>query len=186
MIRKLSAIVLLIAGGVACFRPAGALTRGEPQAWRATLWATVALLAINVPLIPVQGLALSPFLFANLVALMVTRRRDETARRPRQSPAADAGSDSSTQIYSTSDSSNSGGDEVRTAEEYDEVLYGFVSSPPTATSAGNQEQAAGDATRAKPASDETVPASDETVPTEATLPKLETPQSLRRRVNVVR
>ncbi len=67
--------MLLIAGGVACLSPAGGLTRGEPHAWRATLWATVALLAINVPLIPVQGLALSPFVFVNLVALMVTRRR---------------------------------------------------------------------------------------------------------------
>ena len=67
--------MLLIAGGAACFTPAGGLTRGEPRAWRATWWATVALLAINVPLIPVQGLALSPFIFVNLVALMVTRRR---------------------------------------------------------------------------------------------------------------
>ncbi len=67
--------LLLIAGGVACFWPAGRLTRGEPQAWRSTLWATVALLVINVPLIPVQGLALSPFVFVNLVALIVTRRR---------------------------------------------------------------------------------------------------------------
>ena len=67
--------MLLIVGGVACFIPAGGLTRGEPQAWKSALWATVALLAINVPLIPVQGLALSPFVFVNLVALMVTRRR---------------------------------------------------------------------------------------------------------------
>ena len=67
--------MLLIAGGVACLGPAGGLTRGEPHAWRATLWATAALLAINVPLIPVQGLALSPFVFVNLVALMVTRKR---------------------------------------------------------------------------------------------------------------
>ena len=67
--------MLLIAGGVACLALAGGLTRGEPRAWRATWWATVALLAINLPLIPVQGLAFSPFVFVNLVALMVTRRR---------------------------------------------------------------------------------------------------------------
>ena len=67
--------MLLTAGGVACATPAGGLTRGEPRAWRATWWASVALLAINLPLIPVQGLALSPFVFVNLVALMVTRRR---------------------------------------------------------------------------------------------------------------
>ena len=69
--------MLLIAGGVACFTPARGLTRGEPRAWRATLWATVALLAINVPLIPLQGFAsgFSLFVFVNLVALMVTRRR---------------------------------------------------------------------------------------------------------------
>ncbi len=66
--------MLLLAGGVACLSPAGGLTRGEPHAWWVTLWATVALLAINLPLIPVQGLALSPFVLVNLIALMATRR----------------------------------------------------------------------------------------------------------------
>jgi len=35
--------VLLIAGGVACVILAPRLMRGEPRAWKATLWATVAL-----------------------------------------------------------------------------------------------------------------------------------------------
>ncbi len=39
------------------------------------MWASAALLAVNLPLIPLQGPALTPFLFVNLVALMVTRRR---------------------------------------------------------------------------------------------------------------
>ena len=67
--------MLLIVGGVGCLAPARGLTRGETRAWKTTLWSIVALLAINLPLIPVQGLALSPFLLVNLVVLMVTRRR---------------------------------------------------------------------------------------------------------------
>ncbi len=68
---------LLIAGGVACFIQARGLTRGEPRAWRATVWATVVLLAINVPLMPIQGFApaFSAFAFVNLIALVATRKR---------------------------------------------------------------------------------------------------------------
>ena len=66
--------MLLMAGGVGCFAPARGLTHGEKRAWRTTLWSTVALLVINVPLIPVQGLALTPFLLVNLVVLMATRK----------------------------------------------------------------------------------------------------------------
>ena len=78
--------MLLIAGGVGCFTPARGLTRGETRAWKTALWSTVALLVVNVPLIPVQGLALSPFLIVNLVVLMVTRQRDHL---PRQFSASD-------------------------------------------------------------------------------------------------
>ncbi len=67
--------MLLMAGGAGCFAPALGLTRGETRSWKTTLWATLALLVINVPLIPVQGLALTPFLLVNLVALMATRKR---------------------------------------------------------------------------------------------------------------
>ena len=56
-------------------KPRLEVTRGEARAWKVTVWSTVALLAINLPLIPVQGVALSPFLLVNLVVLMVTRRR---------------------------------------------------------------------------------------------------------------
>ena len=69
--------VLLIAGGVACFILAHRLMRAEPRAWKTTLWVTAALLAINLPLIPIQGFAklFSMLAFVNLVALVVTRRR---------------------------------------------------------------------------------------------------------------
>ena len=69
--------VVLIAGGMACVVPARRLMRGEPRAWKTTLWATVALLAINVPLIPIQGFAypFSAFALVNLVALVATRTR---------------------------------------------------------------------------------------------------------------
>ena len=41
------------------------------------MWATVVLLAINVPLMPIQGFApaFSAFAFVNLVALVATRKR---------------------------------------------------------------------------------------------------------------
>ncbi len=68
--------MLLIAGGVACFSQVRGLMRGEPRAWKATLWATVALLAINAPLIPIQGFApgFSLLAFLNLTALAATRK----------------------------------------------------------------------------------------------------------------
>ena len=81
--------MLLMAGGAGCFAPARGLTRGETRAWKTALWSTVALLAINLPLIPVQGLALSPFLLVNLVALMLTRRHfDLSATVPGNTVAA--------------------------------------------------------------------------------------------------
>ena len=43
--------MLLMAGGVGCFTPARGLTRGETRAWKTALWSSVALLAINLPLI---------------------------------------------------------------------------------------------------------------------------------------
>ena len=69
--------VLMIAGGVACVILAPRLMRGDPRAWKATLWATVALLAINVPLMPIEDNAYGPsaFAFLNLVALAATRKR---------------------------------------------------------------------------------------------------------------
>ncbi len=66
--------MLLMAGGIGCFAPARGLTRGETRAWGTALWSTVALLAVNVPLIPVQGLALTHFLLVSLVVLVMARR----------------------------------------------------------------------------------------------------------------
>ncbi len=58
-------------------RSGAPIDAGEPRAWKTTLWATVALLAINVPLIPIQGFAyvFSAFALVNLVALVATRTR---------------------------------------------------------------------------------------------------------------
>ncbi len=69
--------VLLIAGGVACAVLAHRLMRGELRAWKGTLWATVLLLAVNLPLIPIEDNAYVPsaFAFVNLVALVATRKR---------------------------------------------------------------------------------------------------------------
>ncbi len=69
--------VLLIAGGVACAVLAHRLMRGELRAWKGTLWATVLLLAVNLPLIPIEDNAYGPsvFAFVNLAALAATRKR---------------------------------------------------------------------------------------------------------------
>ncbi len=69
--------VLLIAGGVACAVLAHRLMRGELRAWKGSLWATVLLLAVNLPLIPIEDNAYVPsvFAFVNLVALAATRKR---------------------------------------------------------------------------------------------------------------
>jgi hypothetical protein len=69
--------VLLVVGGSACVILAPRLTRGEPRAWKATLWASVALLAMNMPLVPIEDNAYGPaaLAFLTLAALTVTRKR---------------------------------------------------------------------------------------------------------------
>jgi hypothetical protein len=58
--------VLLIATGIMAAIEAGGLARGERAAWRASLLVWIAILAINLPLVVLQGFAL---LFSVLAAL---------------------------------------------------------------------------------------------------------------------
>lgn len=53
------------------------VVRGERPAWRRAVWAALALLAVNVPLAPIQGFAvfLSIFVTIGLVALLAARAR---------------------------------------------------------------------------------------------------------------
>jgi len=76
--------VLLVAGGLRSLASAWKLVQGDPRAWRSAVGATATLLAINVPLMPIQGFAVgfSVFLTVNLLALLVTRNRILTASRP--------------------------------------------------------------------------------------------------------
>lgn len=69
--------VLLMSGGARCLLPAWKLTRGDAAAWRAAVGATVMLLAVNLPLMPIQGFAVgfSVFLGVNLVTLLLVRPR---------------------------------------------------------------------------------------------------------------
>ena len=73
----------LLLFGVALMTPALAaltavrrLTRGDAAAGRVAESASVALLALNIPLVPIQAFAMAPTLFAlvNLVALWSARR----------------------------------------------------------------------------------------------------------------
>ncbi|HEX6899219.1 MAG TPA: hypothetical protein VF789_05875 [Thermoanaerobaculia bacterium] len=58
--------VLLIAAGIMASIKAAGLARGELAAWRASLSVWIAILAINLPLVPLQGFAV---LFSVLAAL---------------------------------------------------------------------------------------------------------------------
>lgn len=63
--------------GYVCVVSARPLTEGQARAWRQACWATLWLLAVNVPLIPLNGFGtfLSVFALANLVSLGAVRGR---------------------------------------------------------------------------------------------------------------
>lgn len=72
----LVAVVIIIPGLVFVMH-ARRLTDGDATAWKRALWASGALLLINVPLVPIQAFALSPALLAtiNLVSLWAGRKQ---------------------------------------------------------------------------------------------------------------
>ena len=73
----------VIVPGFLCVTSARHLTEGQASAWRCACWATLWLLAVTVPLIPLNGFGtfLSAFALANLVSLgVVSRRLGITAR----------------------------------------------------------------------------------------------------------
>lgn len=67
--------VLLVAAGVTCLSSVRRLIRGDGGGRRVAVSATVVLLALNVPLMPIQGFAVgfSAFALVNLAALWLTR-----------------------------------------------------------------------------------------------------------------
>lgn len=69
--------LLLIVPGVLCLRSARGLTRGEAIAWKNAFWASVVLVVVNGPLIPIQRFAilLGGFAVLNLVVLGTSRQR---------------------------------------------------------------------------------------------------------------
>lgn len=69
--------LLIAVPGFLCLVHARGLTRGDASARQDALWLTVWLLALNGPLIPLQGFAvlLSGLALLNLTALAVSRRR---------------------------------------------------------------------------------------------------------------
>lgn len=76
----LMAVVIIIPGFVFVMH-ARRLTNGDRTAWKRALWASGALLLINVPLVPIQAFALSPALLAtiNLVSLWAGRKQFRAA-----------------------------------------------------------------------------------------------------------
>jgi hypothetical protein len=72
----LLAAVIIIPGLVFVVH-ARRLTDGDAKAWKRALWASGALLFINVPLVPIQAFALDPALLAtiNLVSLWAGRKQ---------------------------------------------------------------------------------------------------------------
>lgn len=67
--------VAIIVPGLVFVMHARRLTAGDARAWTRALWASGALLFINVPLVPIQAFALDPALLAtiNLVSLWASR-----------------------------------------------------------------------------------------------------------------
>lgn len=64
------------------------LARGEVRAWRRAFWASVVLLAVNAPLMPIQGFAVgfTGLALLNLAALGLTRARFAPAPGAEVSP----------------------------------------------------------------------------------------------------
>ena len=69
--------VSLIAGGLRCLSTSWNVARGDVRAWKAALTATILLLVVNVPLMPIQGFAVAftALLLVSLITLIATRRR---------------------------------------------------------------------------------------------------------------
>lgn len=78
---RLYSLVLLgacqIAGGLRCLSTSWRVARGDERAWQAALAATMLLLIVNVPLMPIQGFAGATSMIAvvTLITLIATGRR---------------------------------------------------------------------------------------------------------------
>ena len=78
---RLYSLVLLgtcqMAGGLRCLSTSWRVTRGDARAWKSALAATMLLLIVNVPLVPIQGFAGATSLIAGvtLITLIATGRR---------------------------------------------------------------------------------------------------------------
>jgi hypothetical protein len=78
---RLYSLVLLgtcqMAGGLRCLSTSWRVTRGDARAWKSALAATMLLLIVNVPLIPIQGFAGATSLIAGvtLITLIAAGRR---------------------------------------------------------------------------------------------------------------
>ena len=69
--------LVMVVPGFLCLLSVKGLLRGEEAARRKALWASLVLLAVNVPLTPIQGFAyaLAAVALVNLVGLTVFRTR---------------------------------------------------------------------------------------------------------------
>jgi len=78
---RLYSLVLLgacqMAGGLRCLSTSWRVARGDARAWKSALAATMLLLIVNVPLMPIQGFAGATSMIAvvTLITLIATGRR---------------------------------------------------------------------------------------------------------------
>jgi hypothetical protein len=78
---------VIVVPGFLCLLSVRGLIRGEEAARRTALWASVALLAVNVPLTPIQGFAyaLAAVALVNLAGLAFLRGRFRRAEKGKES-----------------------------------------------------------------------------------------------------
>lgn len=84
--------VVIAIPGFLCLVSARGITKGSAQAWKKAVWSSVALLAVNVPLMPLQGFAvgLACIALVNLIGLTASRKRFQSvAGEPAPIPSSD-------------------------------------------------------------------------------------------------
>lgn len=69
--------LLLVIPGLLCLGQVRGLARGERSAWSVAAWSSLVLVALNGPLVPLQGFAppLAGVAASNLAVLLLVRRR---------------------------------------------------------------------------------------------------------------
>lgn len=75
--------IVIMGPSFLCLRYARCLIRGDAAAWKVAVWSSVILVALNGPLMPIQGFAIGlvGLALSNLVVLSITRRSFRQAKQ---------------------------------------------------------------------------------------------------------